>query len=154
MPEKTRKCRHKSQTTMPFTQNFVRSQTKQKVIAHEDCQEFSFLYRRTLKQMKQKRSSGNVVHFFFATFGTSTSSFEETAPDAAPDKEKMALHQTLQPNKNAVILKTKKRRLQLPKSRVRSGNSGQPRVIPDMKVILQLVRFCITYINVDYHFNN
>ena len=35
---------------------------KKKVIAQEECQEFSFLYRRTLKQMKQKRSSGNVVH--------------------------------------------------------------------------------------------
>ena len=69
MPEKTRKClkslrkcRRKPQTTMPFTQSFVRSQTKKNVIAHEDCQEFSFLYRRTLKQMKQKRSSGNISH--------------------------------------------------------------------------------------------
>ena len=35
---------------------------KKKVITQEECQEFSFLYRRTLKQMKQKRSSGNVVH--------------------------------------------------------------------------------------------
>ena len=49
---------------MPFTQTFVRSQTKKKIIAHGDCQEFSFLYERTLKQMKQKRSSGNVVHLF------------------------------------------------------------------------------------------
>ena len=32
--------------------------------AHGDCQEFSFLYWHTLKQMKQKRSSGNVVHLF------------------------------------------------------------------------------------------
>ena len=69
MPEKTRKClkslrkcRHKPQTTMPFTQSFVRSQTKKNVIAHEDCQEFSFLYQCTLKQMKQKRSSGNISH--------------------------------------------------------------------------------------------
>ena len=72
MPEKTRKClklvrkcHRKSQTTMPFTQSFVRSQKKQtKVIAHGDFQEFSFLYRRTLKQIKQKRFSGNVVHLF------------------------------------------------------------------------------------------
>ena len=72
MPEKTRKClklvrkcRRKSQTTMPFTQSFVRSQTKKKkVIAQGDCQEFFFVYRRTLKQMKQKRSSGNIVHRF------------------------------------------------------------------------------------------
>ena len=49
-----------------------------------------------------------------ANFGAS--SFEETAPDAAPDEEKMALRRTLQPNKNAVILKIKKRRSQLPKS--------------------------------------
>ena len=42
---------------------------------------------------------------FSATFGTSASSFEETAPDAAPDKEKIALRRTLQPNKNAVISK-------------------------------------------------
>ena len=41
-------------------------QTKKKVMAHGDCQEFSFLYRRTLKQMKQqkKRSSDNGVHLF------------------------------------------------------------------------------------------
>ena len=37
---------------------------KKKVIAHGDCQEVSFLCRRTLKQMKQKRSLGNVVHLF------------------------------------------------------------------------------------------
>ena len=37
---------------------------KKKVIAHGHCQEFSSLYRRTLKQMKQKWSSGNVVHLF------------------------------------------------------------------------------------------
>ena len=70
MAEKTRKClklvrkcHRKSQTTMPFTQSFLRSQKKTKVIAHGDYQEF-FLYRRTLKQIKQKRSSGNVVHLF------------------------------------------------------------------------------------------
>ena len=39
-------------------------QNTKKVILHGDCQEFSFLYRRTLKQIKQKRSSGNVVHLF------------------------------------------------------------------------------------------
>ena len=46
-----------------------------------------------------------------ATFGTSASSFEETASD----EEKLALCRTLQPNKNAVISKIKKRRLQLEK---------------------------------------
>ena len=66
----------------------------------------NFLYRRTLKQ---KRFSGNVVHLFFTTFSTSASSFEETAPNAAPDEEKIALHRTLQPNKNAVISKIIKR---------------------------------------------
>ena len=54
--------------------------------------------------------------FFFATFGNSASSFEETAPDAAPDEEEMALRWTLQPNKNAIISKIKKCHLQLPKS--------------------------------------
>ena len=90
---------------MPFTQSFVRSQTKKKVIAHGHgaCQEFSFLYRRSLKQMKRKRSSGNVLHLFLrlSVLLQSASSFEETAPDAAPDEEKMALRRTLQPNKNA-----------------------------------------------------
>ena len=43
---------------------FVRTHTKKKVIAYIDCQEFSFLYRRALKQMKQKSSSGIVVHLF------------------------------------------------------------------------------------------
>ena len=93
---------------MPFTPSFVRSQTKQnkkKFIAHRDCQEFSFLFGRTLKQLKQKRSSGNVNHLFLRRFVLlqSASSFEETAPDAALDEEKMALRRTLQPNKNAVI---------------------------------------------------
>ena len=57
---------------------------KKKVIARGDCQEFSFLYRRTLKQMKLKRSSGYVpiVHLFLrlSVLLQSASSFEETAP--------------------------------------------------------------------------
>ena len=72
----------------------------------------SFLYRRTLKQMKQKRSSGNVVHLFLQLSILLQQSFEETAPD----EEKMALRRTLQPNKNAVISKIKKCSSQLPKS--------------------------------------
>ena len=41
-------------------------QNKKKVITLEDCQEVSFLDHdwHTLKQMKQKRFSGNVVHLF------------------------------------------------------------------------------------------
>ena len=63
--------------------------------------------------MKQKRSSGNGTSASFsATFSTSASSFKETAPD----EEKMALRRTLQPNKNALISKIKKRCLQVPKS--------------------------------------
>ena len=49
---------------MPFSQSFVRPHTKKRSFAHGDCQEFSFLYWRTLKRMKQKRFSGNVVHLF------------------------------------------------------------------------------------------
>ena len=101
---------HKQQCCLLKVLCDLKQSNKKKVIAHEDCQEFSFLYRRTLKQMKQKRSSGNVVHLS-VTFDTS-SSFEETAPN----EEKMALRRTLQPNINAVILKIKKRCLQLPKS--------------------------------------
>ena len=80
------KCGRKSQTTRPFTQSFVRSQTKKKRSLHTEIAK-SFLYQQTLKQMKQKRSSGNIVHLL-ATFGTSASSFEKTALDAAPDEEK------------------------------------------------------------------
>ena len=49
--------------------------------------------------MKQKRSSGNVVHLFQRLSVVYTaSSFEETAPDTALDEEKMALRRTLQPS--------------------------------------------------------
>ena len=122
MPEKTPKCRRKSQTTMPFVQSFVRSQTnKKKVIAHGDCQEFSFLYRRTLKQMKQKkRSSGNVVHLFLQLsvllHQVSKKQHRMKKKWLAPDEEKNGLRRTLQPNKNAVISEIKKRHSQLPKS--------------------------------------
>ena len=70
MSEKTRKCLKlvrkchcKSQTTMPFTQSFVRSQKKNKGHRTRILPRV-FLYRRTLKQIKQKRSSGNVLHLF------------------------------------------------------------------------------------------
>ena len=35
-----------------------------------------------------------------------------------------------------------------------SGNSGQPGVILDMKLKLQVICFCITYVIVDSYFKN
>ena len=115
MPQKclksVRKCCRKSQTAMPFTQSFVQSQTKQKkVIAHGDCQEFSFLYRGTVKQMKQKRSTGNVLHLFRRL---SVLLHRVSKKQHRMKKNGIALDVTL--NKNAVISKIKKRRSQLPK---------------------------------------
>ena len=96
-----RKCHRKSQTTMPFTQSFVQSQTNKKSSHMETTK--SFLYRRTLKQMEQKRFSGNVVYLFLRL-------------SIVLHKVSKKQCRTLQPNKNALISKIRKRRLQLPKS--------------------------------------
>ena len=95
---------------MPFTKSFVRSQTKQKkkVIARGDCQEFSFLYRRTLKQTKQKSSSGNIVHLLQRLSVLLHQVSKKQRRTLRRMKKKMALRRTLQPNKNAVISKIKK----------------------------------------------
>ena len=78
-----RKCGRKSQTIMPFTLSFCANSNKQKkVIAYVDCQEFSFLYRRTLKQMKQKRSSGNAVHLFLRLMVPVRGGVEDTRLEA------------------------------------------------------------------------
>ena len=56
------KCRRKSQTTSRLLK--VLCDLKQKKRSSHMEAAKSFLYRRTLKQIKQKRSSGSVVHLF------------------------------------------------------------------------------------------
>ena len=99
-----------------YSKCFVRSQTKKKVIAHGDCQEF-FFYRRTLKQMKQKRSSCNLVHLFLQLLVLLHQVLKKQRHMLRSlDEEKMVLRLMLQPNKNTVISKIKKCCSQLPKS--------------------------------------
>ena len=119
MPEKTRKflkyvrkCHRKSPTTMPFTQSFVQSKKKEKGHRTRRLPKVFFSLSAYFKTNETKKVFRYHCASFSASFGTSASSFEETVPD----EEKMALHRTLQPNKNAVISKIKKRHLQLPKS--------------------------------------